>query len=91
MRRAQAEITPQEFKYWVAYDRLDPYGRDRVDLNSGIIAATIANVNRGKNSKAFVAGDFMPNFEKSETRQTPKKMFALMKMFTAAHQKGKTE
>ncbi len=45
---------------FIALDRIDPWDQGRADLRAGIIASTIANVNRGKRSKSFSAKDFMP-------------------------------
>jgi hypothetical protein len=65
----------------MAYDRVEPFGEERGDLRAGIVAATVANANRGKNSKPYAPGDFMPKFaEKTEgiVRQTPEEMKALL-------------
>ncbi len=47
---------------WIAYAEIDPFGGVRGDINAGVIAATIANVNRDpkKRRKAFAIEDFMP-------------------------------
>ncbi len=45
---------------FIALDRIDPWDQGRADLRAGIIASVIANVNRGKRTKAFSAKDFMP-------------------------------
>ncbi len=45
---------------FIAFDRIEPWGEWRADLRAGIIASVIANVNRGKKTKAFLAKDFMP-------------------------------
>lgn len=64
---------------------LDPMGGEREDLRSGIIAATIANVNRGKDSSPFEPSDFMPKFGPEEEKQeSPEAMMAQMKLITAA-------
>jgi hypothetical protein len=42
---------------------MDPWdGERKYDLPAGIVACTIANANRGKDSKAFKPQDFMPKF-----------------------------
>ena len=53
----------------MAYDSLEPFGEERADLRMGVIASTIANVNRGKNTKAFSAQDFMPKFGQQEEEE----------------------
>lgn len=53
---------------WAAYYKLEPFGEERGDLRSAIIAATVANANRDpKKSKPAKVEDFMPKFEKQET------------------------
>ena len=52
-------LSSTELSYWMAFYSLHPFGSDRDGIHSAIIAATIANVNRGKNQPAFNAEDFM--------------------------------
>ena len=71
----------REFAEWQAYYELEPWGEERADLRAGIVASTIANVNRGK-GKSFKPGDFMPEFDKPAPKhQTPEQMAAVMTMF----------
>lgn len=57
------EISSRQFAEWMAYSRLEPWDEERADLRSGIVAATIANANRGKSGKAFTPQQFMPQYE----------------------------
>jgi len=59
-RMSSAELTE-----WMAFYQLEPFGPERGDLQAGIVAATVANVNRDpkKQKRAFEARDFMPSFE----------------------------
>ena len=50
----------QEFGLWQALYEADPWGPLREDLAAGVIASTLANVNRGKDVTPFTALDFMP-------------------------------
>lgn len=45
--------------WWGEYCR-SPWGELRQDTGFGIVAATLANVNRGKNTPPFKPADFMP-------------------------------
>jgi len=57
-------LTPAQFSSLA--DRFDQrYDQERrhLDFLAGIVAATIANVNRGKAQKAFKPEDFMPKYE----------------------------
>ena len=66
VRRAQEEISSREFAEWLAYNRLEPWGQERADLRAAIIAATVANCNRGSDTRPFAAKDFMPDFSRPE-------------------------
>lgn len=82
--RAQQEIDSAEFAEWIAYDRMDPYGPERLDLHAGIVASTIASVNAGK-GQTFRPSDFMPNFNKLVKRQSVAQMRANFALFAKAH------
>lgn len=58
--RAMREIDSAEFADWMAYYRIEPFGERMSDLRTGIIAATVANANRGKKQKALHPIDFLP-------------------------------
>jgi hypothetical protein len=45
-------LTEREFQDWWAFYQSDPWGQDRADLRSGIIAALIANQHSKRRSKA---------------------------------------
>jgi len=51
---------------WIVYYDLSPWGEKRADLRSGIIASTVYNTARGRNSQAMKAADFMPDFGDEE-------------------------
>jgi len=55
-------LDSRELSEWMAYDQIEPLGEWRADLRAGIVAATLANVNRGKAQKPFKPEDFMPDF-----------------------------
>jgi len=84
---AQHRISSREFAEWLAYDRFDPIGGLRDDARAGIIAATIANCNRGKGQRAFTAADFMPEYEGNAMtrKQTPDEIQARFRLFAEAH------
>ena len=51
----------KELSEWAAYYSIEPFGYFRSsDLPAGIIASTLANCNRTRNSRAFAPKDFMP-------------------------------
>lgn len=78
-----------EFRQWARFLAEEPTVSERVDLVGGIISSTIANVNRGKSSKAYVPSDFMPiaarQREAAEDALTDEEFAALqLKRFRAA-------
>ena len=80
-----ARCNSRQYAEWQAEYQLDPWGDERADLRMGIIACTIANVNRAK-GRTFKPGDFMPEFDKqAKQRQTPEEMAAVMTRFTTLH------
>ena len=66
VRELLARIDSKELSEWMAYYEVNPFGSVRDDLQAGIIASTIANVNRGKNDKSFTPSDFMPYMDKPQ-------------------------
>ena len=54
---------------FIAFDRIDPWDESRADLRAGIVASVVANVNRGKKTKAFAPRDFMPYTKAEDERQ----------------------
>lgn len=64
------EIMPiSEFFEWIEYNSIEPFGEERDDYRTGIIASTIANVNRTKNSKIYTPDDFIPKFNNSDVKK----------------------
>jgi len=59
-----------QFQAWRAYYRISPFGTFRTDLNSGIVASTMANIHRAKGKPPFKPADFMPYLEKQNATQT---------------------
>lgn len=51
-------MTEQEFQGWWNYYQSDPWGEDRADLRSGIVASILANANSAK-GRRFKAKDFL--------------------------------
>jgi hypothetical protein len=54
---------------YMALEFIDPHGPIRGDIQAGIVASTIANVNRGKGSQAFTVQDFLP-FKDSDAEKS---------------------
>jgi hypothetical protein len=62
-------MTGEEFGLWCALYRTDPWGEQRADLRSGIVAAQVANYAgkmRGKHAAPAKPSDFMPYIQQSD-------------------------
>jgi|GEM_PF-1817983 len=63
----EAQMADSEFLEWMAFDNISPFGEKGSYWRSGLIASTLANINRDpKKSEAFKPEDFIP-------QTTPKK------------------
>jgi hypothetical protein len=60
-----------EFRYWRAYDRMDPIGEERHDFSAGIVASTMANCHRSKDADAYTPSDFMWQYKPAAERDLP--------------------
>ena len=52
-------MSSSEYTYWLAYQRIDPFGSFRDDWRMGQLTCLTANINRGKNKPAHSLRDFM--------------------------------
>ena len=92
-------LTAPQLAEWEAWYSIEPFGQYPEYWRSGMIAATIANVNRGKKEdKLFQPSDFMPtDFEaedpKQKTQSVQEQKAALEGIFRWAKKKNmvKTE
>lgn len=84
VREAQLKITSAEFSEWIAYHNIEPFGEERADIRSAIIALTIANVNRTSRQPPLKIKDFMPKFGRPKP-QTWQEMKARFKSFAQVH------
>lgn len=62
LAQLERDMTAAEFMEWCAYYTIEPWGEERADLRAAIVAATVANGNRGKKQKPYKVEDFMPKF-----------------------------
>lgn len=67
----------------MAYAQLEPFGGTSQYIGHAITAATIANVNRGKNKRPSKLEDFMPKFEPKKT-QSVGEQIQFAQMYTVA-------
>lgn len=70
-------ISSRELSEWIAYFDTEP-PEEHGYRQAGIVASTIANVNKEKGSKAFKAEDFMPTRGAEIVEQSPDQLRANM-------------
>lgn len=51
-----------ELMHWVAFDQLDPIGRERFDVLAGVVASTMANTWKGKDDPPAQPLDMVPDW-----------------------------
>jgi len=66
-------MTAEEFGLWQYEYSVRPWGEIRADMMGGIVASTVANVNRGKDTEPFSAYDFMPKYGRKAKEAEPEK------------------
>ncbi len=59
-------ISSRELTEWIAFDQVEPFGDRRGDLQAGVVAATVANVNRAKGARAYNVTDFVPEYGRKD-------------------------
>ena len=62
VRELLGAMDSHELTEWIAFDIVEPIGGKRGDIQAAIIAATVANANRGKLGKALQPADFIPEY-----------------------------
>ncbi|MEV8552558.1 DUF4035 domain-containing protein [Streptomyces glaucescens] len=78
MRQLLAETGSAELAEWRAYEQITgPLGGARGDIQAALIASVIAAVNRGKGQRAPEVSEFMPRWDRTQTRKTPEELFRL--------------
>lgn len=85
------ELSSWQISEWIAYYGLEPFGEERSDLRAGIVAATVANVNRDAKRRrdAFRPEEFMPKFgegrkTEDEGREDWRRMLAMVEQWNVA-------
>lgn len=58
---AQARVSPQEYREWVAYRRREPFHDQRMEYMLAVVACIVANANRGK-GRPFRVDEFIPKY-----------------------------
>jgi len=74
-------ISSHELSEWMAFAEMEPFGFEADFYGHAQTSATLANVNRSKDSKVYTAMDFMPVFKQIEEKeQSPDNMIHTIEM-----------
>jgi len=84
VQEAKATVSALEFKSWVEFYGLEPWGEERADLRAGIIASTFANCHTRRGGKPYQPKDFMPRYGPPE-RMTDEEMASKFAAFAKSH------
>jgi hypothetical protein len=68
VRQLRENLDSREFTQWRAFHRVYPIGEERGDLRAGIIAATIVNMHRDRNSDRAKPSDYMWQYQPEAAR-----------------------
>lgn len=72
LKELREVMDAQEFGLWAALYEIDPWDHERTDVQTGIIAATIANYAgkmRKKGIKPALPADFMPFLQQQQQEE----------------------
>lgn len=60
-------MTSSELSEWMAYDRIEPIGDIRGDIQAGVIASTLSNLmGKRRDGRASEPYDFLPFIERKK-------------------------
>jgi hypothetical protein len=77
------EMPATEYQTWRAFAMVEPIGRRRDDILTGIQCSLLANIHRGKDQKTFKPTDFVPDWWSEPVKQNAQQQFTLMTMLKA--------
>jgi len=87
VRELLGRIGADELAEWMAFYKLEPFGRAVDDFGFGIMAAVTANQNLKKGAKAMSPLDFVPQWDKVQGKQSNKSKIASLTMFAKVQNK----
>lgn len=63
MSQLKREITIEEFNYWIAYNKIDPFDSERMDLRFAMLGCVNTNLQRTSRSAPAKLEDFILKFD----------------------------
>lgn len=74
VKRCMREVDSEEFAEWMDEYDASPFGEERADLRSAIVACALVNAWGGK----CKVKDFMPDFERKKAKQMSPAVMQMM-------------
>ena len=71
-----ARMPHRIYREWQTYYAHEPFGEERADVRSAIIAQTFANVHRKRGTRPLSYTEFMPHFGPPPEPKTPDDLLA---------------
>lgn len=88
VRELGERLDAAELTEWLAFYALEPWGTHPADVRAALVAATIANVNRGKGQRAYKVRDFLPRWdERAPRQQRPEEIEATLMAWAEAQRR----
>ena len=89
-------MSSAEFGEWLAYDLISPGYPERGDLQTAVVAMTVANAHKGKKGKAYVLSDFILKFKnrtpaKKTAKEIKMKLVSWLSTFRRNSKEGEHE
>jgi len=81
VEEAQSKVNSRQFKDWIAFYRISPFGDKRDDIRTALICSTVARC-LGAKGRAAKPETYMLEFVKKY--QTPEEFAKMMKQFKKA-------
>lgn len=86
MNRLLQETSSRELSEWMAFDRVEPIGDRRRDLQAGIVASVMANAyrDRKKRPKPYSPTDFIPDYWQQPVEQSWEQQLYIVEILNLA-------
>ena len=79
-------MTAKELSEWMAYYEVEPFGEERADYRSAMIAWVLASIYAKKGHKPKIE-DFMPFQDKTKRQQTAGEIQSMLHMISSTAKK----
>jgi len=77
-------MTSTELSYWLAFYGLHPFGSERDNIHSAVIAATVANTSRSRSQPPYSAEDFMIKTQDEKRESDTQNVIAFLGAYAVA-------